>query len=405
MTPLLDGLRIIDITTILLGPFATQILGDMGADVIKIEAPDGDQNRWNPPHGEPGIGAGFAGNNRNKRSLALDLKSEAGKEILRRLIGTADALVHNMRQDALDRLGFGWEACKAINPRLVYCAAVGYGSDGPYSGKPAYDDIIQAAGGIAGLTWMRDGAPAYHPTVTADKVGALHVVYAVLAALLHRERLGGGQGQLVEMPMLEATAAFSLNENLMHATYEEDGALGYHRTMSRNRMPYPTKDGYIALLPYTTAQWTRVLDALGREDITAAAWFQSNTERSKRSDELYQILAASLGHRTSAEWLALFEGLDIPCGPVHSLRSLLDDPHLNAVGFFEPRYAETEPYLRSLRQPVLWRGVDARPDRRPPQLGADGLRILAELGYDADAATTLVASGGVIAPKSSDHRS
>ena len=398
MTPLLDGLRIIDITTILLGPFATQILGDMGADVIKVEAPDGDMNRWNPPLGAPGIGAGFAGNNRNKRSLALDLKSEEGKEVLRRLIATADALVHNMRQDALDRLGFGWEACRALNPRLVYCAALGYGSDGPYSGKPAYDDIIQAAGGIAGLTWMRDGTPAYHPTVTADKVGALHVVYAVLGALLHRERAGGGKGQLVEMPMLEATAAFSLNENLMSATFEDEGGLGYHRTMSKNRKPYPTSDGYIALLPYTTGQWKRVLDALGREDLTSADWFQSNTERSKRSDELYAVLAGSLGHRTSAEWLALFEGLDVPCGPVHSLRTLLDDPHLAAVGFFEPSYEVAAPYRRTLRQPVLWRGVEARPDRRPPSLGADGAGILTELGYDAAATARLVESGVVITP-------
>ena len=395
MTPLLAGLRIIDITTILLGPFATQILGDMGADVIKIEAPDGDQNRWNPPHGEPGIGAGFAGNNRNKRSLAIDLKREDGKAILRKLILTADALVHNMRQDALDRLGFSWKACHEINPRLVYCAALGYGSDGPYSGKPAYDDIIQAAGGIAGLTWARDGTPAYHPTVTADKVGALHVVYAVLAALLHRERNGGG-GQLVEMPMLEATAAFSLNENLMQATYQRDGALGYHRTMSKNRKPYPTKDGYIALLPYTTTQWKRVLDALGRDDVTAADWFQSNTERSKRSDELYQILAASLGHRTSAEWLTLFEELDVPCGPVHTLQSLLDDPHLQSVDFFEPRYAEKAPYLRSLRQPVLWRGVSEVPDRRPPHLGADARQILEELGYDTAASSQLIRDGIVV---------
>ncbi|MDX2155716.1 MAG: CoA transferase [Hyphomicrobiaceae bacterium] len=388
MYPLLKGLRIVDITTILLGPFATQILGDMGADVIKIEAPDGDQNRWNPPFGEPGIGAGFANNNRNKRSLSLDLKREEAKEILRRLIGTADALVHNMRQDALDRLGFGWEACRALNPRLVYCAALGYGSDGPYSGKPAYDDIIQAAGGIAGLTWARDGAPAYHPTVTADKVGALHVVYAVLAALLHRERTGG-QGQLVEMPMLEATAAFSLNENLMGATYEDDGALGYHRTMSRNRKPYPTKDGYIALLPYTTAQWRRVLDALGREDITSAAWFESNTERSKRADELYAVLAASLGSRTSVEWLALFERLDVPCGPVHTLSALLDDPHLAAVGFFEPCYSTPTPARRALRQPVLWRGLEREPDRPAPRLGADSATLLAELGYDAAAIASL----------------
>lgn len=399
MYPLLEGLRIIDITTILLGPFATQILGDMGAEIIKIEAPDGDQNRSNPPFAEPGVGAGFANNNRNKLSLAIDLKSEDGKAILRRLIGTADALVHNMRQDALDRLGFGWEACRALNPRLVYCAALGYGSDGPYAGKPAYDDIIQAAGGFAGLTWMRDGAPAYHPTVTADKVGALHVVYAVLAALLHRERRGGGQGQKVEMPMLEATAAFTLNENLMSATFEPDGALGYHRTMSRNRKPYPTRDGFIALLPYTTAQWQRVLDALGREDITSASWFQSNTERSKRSDELYAILAGSLGHRTSAEWLELFERLDVPCGPVHSLDALLADPHLNAVGFFEPRYEERAPYLRALRQPVIWHGLEPMPDRRPPRLGADAGRILAELGYDAVALADLVTRGVVVVPE------
>lgn len=397
MQPLLKGLRIVDITTILLGPFATQILGDMGADVVKVEAPDGDMNRYNPPLGLPDVGAGFANNNRNKRSLVLDLKSEDGKEVLRRLIGTADALVHNMRQEALDRLGFGWEACRALNPRLVYCAALGYGSDGPYSGKPAYDDIIQAAGGIAGLTWQRDGEPAYHPTVTADKVGALHVVYAVLGALLYRERTGG-QGQLVEMPMLEATAAFCLNENLMGSTYEAKGSLGYHRTMSPNRKPYPTRDGYIALLPYTTAQWRRVLDALGRQDITAADWFQSNTERSKRSDELYQILASSLGSRTSAEWLELFERLDVPCGPVHSLEALVDDPHLTAVGFFEPNFSTPSPQLRSPRQPVLWRGVAREPDLAAPGLGNASRALLEELGYAASDIERLVGAGSVVAP-------
>jgi crotonobetainyl-CoA:carnitine CoA-transferase CaiB-like acyl-CoA transferase len=171
--------------------------------------------------------------------------------------------------------------------------------------------------------------------------------------------------------------------------------------MSRNRMPYPTRDGYIALLPYTTAQWTRVLNALGREDITSAAWFQSHTERSKRSDELYQILAGSLGHRTSAEWLEVFEGLDVPCGPVHSLSSVLDDPHLRAVGFFEPGYETREPYLRTLRQPVLWRGVENRPDRRPPALGADARGILAEIGVGDAEMAALVDKGIVVAPKGS----
>jgi crotonobetainyl-CoA:carnitine CoA-transferase CaiB-like acyl-CoA transferase len=385
MYPLLAGLRIVDITTIVLGPFATQILGDLGAEVIKIETVDGDMNRYTPPTAGPGLGAVFVNNNRNKRSLALDLKQDSGKEVLRRLIGTADALVHNMRQDALDRLGFSWDAVHALNPRLVYCAALGYGSDGPYSGKPAYDDIIQASSGLAGLTHRRDGTPAYHPTVTADKAGALHVVYAVLAALLHRER-NGGQGQLVEMPMFEAMAAFSLNEHLMGASFTQDGGTGYHRTLSPNRKPFATKDGWIALLPYTQTQWSRVLNALGREDLVAQPWFSNNAERSKRSNELYAIIAASLGDKTSAEWLEIFEGADVPCGVVHTPDSLLEDPHLKAVGFYEPNFSTDAPVLRTLRQPVIFRGLDVEPDRMIPTLGSDTRALLNELGYsDAEA--------------------
>ena len=397
MYPLLKGLRIVDITTIVLGPYATQILADMGADVIKIETIAGDMNRAVGPHGAPGIGSIFVNNNRNKRSLAVDLKQESGKEVLRRLIATSDALVHNMRQDALDRLGFGWEAVHALKPKLVYCAGLGYGSDGPYVGKPAYDDIIQASGGIAGLAERRDGEPAYHPTVTADKVGALHIVYAVLGALLHRER-NGGEGQLVEMPMFEAITSFAMNEHLMGASFTEDGGTGYHRVMSRERRPYKTKDGWIALLPYTVAQWTRVLSALGREDIVAEPWFASNTERSKMSGDLYAILHASLGDRTSTEWLALLEELDVPCGPVHSMESLLTDPHLTAVGFFEPTYGGG-PVHRSLRQPVLWRGVERQHDTMAPFVGSDTAAILTELGYAQDEQSALVAQRAITIAK------
>ncbi len=390
MYPLLKGLRIVDITTIVLGPYATQILGDLGAEIIKIEALEGDMNRSTPPHGAPGLGAGFANNNRNKRSLCLDLKAPDGKAILNRLIGTADALVHNMRQDALDRLGFSWEVVHALNPRLIYCAALGYGSAGPYAGKPAYDDIIQGASGIAGLAARRDGTPSYHPMVTADKVAALHVVYGVLAALLHRERTGG-KGQKIEMPMLEAMAGFTLNEHLMAATFETDGATGYHRTLTPNRRPFPTKDGFIALLPYTTQQWRRVMTALGRLDLVEAPWFNDNPARSKRSGELYSLIGAALGDKTSAEWLALFEELDIPCGPVNSLDDVLRDPHLTAVGFFEPNFSAPTPVRRSLRQAIQCSGIAVEPDLPPPALGHDSKALLGELGYAAADVERLVA--------------
>lgn len=391
MYPLLKGLRIIDITTIVLGPYATQFLGDLGAEVIKVETLDGDMNRYTPPHGAPGLGGVFVNNNRNKRSLSIDLKSAQGRDLLLRLIGTADALVHNMRQDALDRLGFSWEVVRELNPKLVYCAALGYGSAGPYSGKPAYDDIIQAASGLAGLTWRRDGTPLYHPTVTADKVAALHVVYAVLAALLWRER-NGGKGQHVEVPMLEAMAAFTLNEHLMGASFTDDGALGYHRTMSPNRRPYKTSDGYIALLPYTTEQWRRALTALGREDIVAEPWFCDNAERSKRTNDLYVVLGQALETRTSKAWLELFEKLDIPCGPVNALEDLLRDPHLVAAGVFEPNYDRPTPIKRSLRQPVIMGGVTREPDTPAPSLGADTRALLEGLGLSASEVDGLVAA-------------
>src|SRR5689334_11604846 len=234
MIPLLKGLRILDLTSVILGPYATQILGDLGAEIIKIEPPEGDSMRPVAPQAAPGLSAIFANCNRNKRSVMLDLKTEAGKAALMKLLPTADAFVHNMRQQAMDKLGFTFKAVRAANPRIVYAAAIGFGRHGRYAGKPAYDDVIQAASGFAGLFQLRDGAPLYAPSIAADKVSGLHLAHAVLAALLYRERSGKTPGY-VEVPMFELMAAFCLSEHLGHATFDDDGKVGYVRVLSRGR--------------------------------------------------------------------------------------------------------------------------------------------------------------------------
>ncbi|HJZ43685.1 MAG TPA: CoA transferase [Hyphomicrobiaceae bacterium] len=393
MIPLLKGLRILDLTSVILGPYATQILGDLGAEVIKIEAPDGDSMRPVAPQAAPGLSAIFANTNRNKRSVMLDLKSEAGREALRKLLPTADAFVHNMRQEALDKLGFTFKAVQAINPRIVYAAAVGYGRHGRYAGKPAYDDVIQAASGFAGLFQMRDGTPLYAPSIAADKVSGLHLAYAVLAALLYRERTGQTPGY-VEVPMFELMAAFSLCEHLGAATFEEAGKVGYVRVLSPGRRPYETKDGWVGVLPYSAPNWRKVLTEIGRPEVAEEAWFNNATERSRRVDELYDMLATAMTARTTADWLATFERLDIPAQPVRLPNDLLADPHLSDVGFFAARFADATPVVRTLRQAVNVEGVGDEADRAPPLLGADTVDVLREAGCsEAEIAKVLPRKG------------
>jgi crotonobetainyl-CoA:carnitine CoA-transferase CaiB-like acyl-CoA transferase len=379
MIPLLKGVRILDLTSVILGPYATQILGDLGADVIKIEPPEGDSMRPVAPVGAPGISAIFANNNRNKRSVALDLKTEAGKAALMKLLPTADAIVHNMRQEAMDKLGFTFKAVRAVSPSIIYVAAVGFGRHGRYAGKPAYDDVIQAASGFAGLFEMRDGTPLYAPTIAADKISGLHLAYALLAALLCRELSGEVPGY-VEVPMFELMAAFSLSEHLGAATFETSGSVGYTRVLSRGRRPYRTKDGWIGVLPYTQRNWTKVLREIGRAEVCEQSWFRDATERSRRVDDLYDILAAALPARTSAEWLALFKELDIPSQPVRKPGDLLADPHLADVGFFTPNFAGRSPLARTLRQAVNVEGFPVEPDLPPPALGADTADVLRQAG-------------------------
>jgi len=395
MIPLLKGLRILDLTSVILGPYGTQILGDLGAEVIKVEPPEGDSMRPVAPLAAPGLSAIFSNFNRNKRSAVLDLKSEAGKAALRKLLPTADVFVHNMRQEAMDKLGFTFNAVREANPRIIYAAAIGFGRHGRYAGKPAYDDVIQAASGFAGLFQMRDGAPLYAPSIAADKVSGIHLAYAVMAALLYRERTGEVPGY-VEVPMFELMAAFSLSEHMSAATFEENGKVGYVRVISPSRRPYKTKDGWVGVLPYTQRNWNKILSEIGRSDVAELEWFKDATQRSARVDELYDILAGALTSRTTAEWLAIFERLDIPSQPVRLPNDLLNDPHLQDVGFFTTNFAGETPVKRTLRQAVNVENVTTAPDLPPPLLGADTADVLREAGCSeaeiAAATTTAKAS-------------
>ncbi|MHC5655981.1 CaiB/BaiF CoA transferase family protein [Stappia sp. ICDLI1TA098] len=395
MTPLLSGIRVIDITSIVLGPFAGQVLADLGAEVIKIEPPAGELSRSVHPVSQAGDSAMFVNNNRNKKSVAVNLKSAEGKDVLRRLIASADVLLHNMRVDAINRLGFGFEAVKAINPRIIYCSAIGFGQDGPYRDRPAFDDVIQAASGLAMLPTHAGGDPAYVPSVVADKVAALYASYGILAAIAGQAR-GQVEAVEVEVPMFEALVGFLLNEHLAAATFSEapEGA-GYHRLFSRNRKPYRTSDGWVAALPYTGEQWRRILVEIGREDVTREPWFENAGARSQRVDLLYGYLAVAVLDRPTQEWLDTFERLDIPYSKVNDLDDLLADPHLEAVGFFAPGGQAAIGAQRALRQPVVFRGPKPAPDRPAPAVGGDTASILTELGFSREEVERLHRDGAI----------
>lgn len=382
MTPLLSGVRILELGTVVLGPLVGQILADLGADLVKVEALAGDEARRAYP-GRDGMGALFANNNRNKRSIAVDLKHPEGREVMRELIARSDVLVHNMRTDAAERLGVGFAAATAVNPRLIYCAATGFGSGGRYHNRPAYDDVVQAAGGMSGLMQLAGGdAPRHVPTILADKVGALHAVYGILAALVARER-GQPTPIQVEVPMFESLVAFLLNEHLAEAAFESDGRVGYPRVLSPNRRPYRTRDGWVTVLPYTTGQWRRFLEEAGRSDVTLQPWFDVPEQRNLHIDTLYGIVADALSDRDTDAWIERLTELDIPCSRVAGLQDLLTDPHLEDIGFFTPGETYPTHLKRVLPQPVKFAQIPTQADRPPPALGSHTREILSECGLDA----------------------
>ncbi len=364
MYDFLKGVRVLDLTTVALGPFATQYLGDFGADVIKVESPAGDIYRYIRPSRSEDMGAGFLNMNRNKRSVCLDLKDNDDLARFHVLLNDADVLVHNMRASAATRLGIGAEQLRESHPRLVYCGAPGFGSDGRYAGKPAYDDIIQAASGTASLNSNSKGEPQFVPMVLCDKVGALHLAMAVLAGITHQEKTGNGC--VIESPMFEGMVSFVMAEHLSGETYRPShGPPGYERLLTPYRRPHRTKDSFISVLPYSGEQWLRVLDLLN-SDLASQDWVKSSSARSDRVGELYAVLAAAMPERTTDEWIEIFTELDVPCTKVNSMEDLLTDGHLNDVGLFYETDHPSEGPVRAIRSPYRVEGVEYRKDIPAP---------------------------------------
>ncbi len=401
MFDLLRGLRIVDLTTVVLGPYATQVLADFGAEVIKVEPPAGDVFRAARPGRAPDVGAPFQNFNRNKRSLTLDLKREQGREVLHRLVEKCDVFVHNMRSRSAEDLGAGYDTLREVKPDLVYCYSAGFGDEGPDRDAPAYDDIIQARSGIAFLNADAEGAPQFVRTLIGDKTVGLHLALAVLGGVVHRERTG--QGVCISAPMLESMTAFALAEHLAGHSFEPtEGEMGYSRLMSANRRPYPTKDGYIALLPYSTKHWIRFFEASSTPAMASDSRVTDPVRRSEAIDELYEMVAAEAATRTTDEWLDLLGELDVPCARVNRLGDLPTDPHLEAVGAFEEVDGGALGPLRQLRSPFAVNGQasqQAAPDTGAARLGAHTREILQEAGYAPAEIDAMLESGLATAPE------
>ena len=388
----LAGVRILDLTSVVLGPMATQILGDYGAEIIKVEALEGDLMRANGVSRTPGMSSIFLAMNRNKRSLSVDLKSARGRAVLERLIPTADVLVHNMRVAAIERLGFGYERVAQLNPKIVYCVATGFGQDGPDKDRPAFDDIIQAACGLVGLSLVQQSLPDYVPSLIADKTTGMAVVNAVLAALFHRER--HGQGQQVEVPMLETMTAFVLAEHLGGLTFDpQQEPAGYARLLSGGRKPAPTRDGFIAMLPYTGEHWEAFFKIAGREDLITRYELHDRHRRNQHVRALYGHLAEIARDKTTAEWMAICDRLDVPATPIYSLEELPNHPHLKAVEFLQSAHMPGQGNIRYVRPTTRFMGSPAQVRAFAPLLGEHSAQVLEEAGFSAAEIDALTAEG------------
>ena len=391
----LQGIRIVDLTTVIMGPYATQILADYGAEVIKVEPPEGDIMRGAAPMNRPGMGHLHLQMNRNKRGIVLDVKKEGGRRALLRLCEKADVFVHNVRSAAMRRLRLSYEDVRSANSRIVYASLLGYGSKGPYAGRPAYDDLIQGACALPALfAKSTAGRPAYVPANFADRIVGVNAVHVVLAALLCRERTG--EAQEVELPMFETLAQFVLTDHLGGLSFDpQRGPPGYSRLL--HRRPFETKDGYVCALVYNDKQWSAFFQAVGRPgELSANPRLSTYAARARNYDEAYDLLASIFKTRTTREWLELLEANDIPCVRLNQLEDLIADEHLAAVGFFHEMDHPTEGRLRLAGIPSRWSRSRPSVQRGPPRLGEHSVEVLREAGYSPAEIEQLIAEGATI---------
>ncbi len=377
----LHGVRVLDLTTVVMGPYATQILGDFGADVVKLEPPEGDviRNAW--PFRNPGMGTIFLNTNRNKRSIVLDLKKDLAREACLALAAKADVLVYNIRPQAMARLRLSYEEVRKANPRIIYVGCFGFSQRGPYAAKAAYDDMIQ---GAAGIPWLlkKQGAsePRYAPMIIADRSVGQQVASAVSAALYHREKTG--KGQRIDVPMFEHLLQMILGDHLGGYTFEPPhGEPGYIRILSPDRRPYQTKDGYVCALIYNDKQWKGFFEVIGKPQVLSQPEFSSHEARSRNYDRAYAMVAEELKKRTTAQWVEAFERADIPVQRMNSLDDIVADPHLAAIGYLRTVEHPTEGRIKSLAVPSEWSESAPEYRRHAPRLGEHTREVLREAGF------------------------
>jgi crotonobetainyl-CoA:carnitine CoA-transferase CaiB-like acyl-CoA transferase len=383
-----------------MGPYAAQLLGDMGADVIKVEAPVGDMVRDLGPMQNPRMGSLYLHVNRSKRGLVLDLKQPAGLEAVKKLLATADVLLYNVRPQAMARLGLGYDVVQKINPRLLYVGTFGFGQDGPYAAKPAFDDLIQGAIGLPSLIKQAGSdVPRYVPSNIVDRTVGLYAVTSLCAALFHREKTG--RGQKIDIPMFETMISHLLSDHIGGQTFDPpNGPPGYPRLLASERRPYKTADGFVCAVIYSDKQWASFFKALGRSEIFENdPRFLNLTVRTQHINDLQALAAKIFLERTTNAWLELLDQADIPTMPLHTLETIFDDPHLKAVNMFEWIEHPTEGRVRRVAVPTTWTESQPTPGRPAPQLGEHSAEILKELGYSDAEISSLIAQGVTLTAK------